>query len=49
MGAKVVERLARDLRHAFPEMKDFSRTNLLYMRAFALAYPEEAFVQQLAG
>ena len=30
-------------------MKGFSRTNLLYMRAFAEAYPDEQFVQQLAG
>lgn len=48
-GAKVIERLAKDLRRAFPEMKGFSRTNLLYMRAFAQAYPEEQFVQQVAG
>lgn len=30
-------------------MKGFSRTNLLYMRAFAEAYPDEAIVQQVAG
>jgi len=48
-GAKVVERLASDLRRAFPEMKGFSRTNLLYMRAFAEAWPDEEFVQQVAG
>lgn len=48
-GAKVIERLAKDLRSAFPEMKGFSRTNLLYMRAFAEAYPDEQFVQQVAG
>lgn len=48
-GAKVVERLAADLRRAFPEMKGFSRTNLLYMRAFAGAYEDEQFVQQLVG
>jgi len=48
-GAKVIDRLAADLKNAFPEMKGFSRTNLLYMRAFADAYPEEEFVQQVAG
>jgi len=48
-GAKGIERLAKDLRSAFPEMKGFSRTNLLYMRAFAEAYPDEQFVQQVAG
>jgi DUF1016 N-terminal domain len=36
-GAKVIERLAHDLRAAFPEMKGFSRANLMYMRAFAQA------------
>lgn len=48
-GAKVVERLAHDLRHEFPEMKGLSRANLLYMRAFADAYPDHLFVQQVAG
>ena len=36
-GAKVIERLAHDLRLAFPDMKGFSRANLMYMRAFAEA------------
>jgi len=48
-GAKVIERLAADLRAEFPDMKGFSRTNRLYMRAFAEAWPDEAFVQQVAG
>jgi len=48
-GAKVIERLAADLHHEFPEMRGFSRTNLLYMRAFAEAWPEEPFVQQVVG
>lgn len=48
-GAKVVTKLGRDLQKEFPEMKGFSRTNLLYMRAFAEAYPDEAIVQQVAG
>ena len=30
-------------------MKGFSRSNLLYMRAFAEAYSDEAIVQQLVG
>ena len=37
-GAKVIERLAHDVRLAFPEMKGFSRANLMYMRAFAAAW-----------
>ena len=48
-GAKVIQRLSSDLRREFPEMKGFSRTNLLYMRAFAEAWHEDAIVQQAAG
>ena len=48
-GAKVIERLADDLRAAFPDMKGFSRANLMYMRAFAEAWPNEAIVQQAVG
>jgi predicted nuclease of restriction endonuclease-like (RecB) superfamily len=46
-GAKVVQRLAADLKAAFPGIEGFSRTNLLYMRAFAEAYPDTAIVHQL--
>jgi len=48
-GAKVIERLAHDLRTAFPEMKEFSLANLMYMRAFAEAWPDAAIVQQAVG
>uniref|UniRef100_B8HZ13 DUF1016 domain-containing protein n=1 Tax=Cyanothece sp. (strain PCC 7425 / ATCC 29141) TaxID=395961 RepID=B8HZ13_CYAP4 len=48
-GAKVIDQLSRDLRREFPQVKGFSRTNLLYMRAFAEAYPDLQIVQQLAG
>lgn len=48
-GAKVIERLAKDLKSEFPDMKGFSRSNLLYMRAFAEAYPDEQIVQQVVG
>lgn len=48
-GAKVIERLSQDLRSAFPEMKGFSRANLMYMRAFAAAWPDEQIVQQAVG
>lgn len=44
-GAKVIERLANDLRTAFPETKGFSPRNLKYMRAFAEAWPDVEFVQ----
>ena len=45
-GARVIDRLANDLRSAFPEMKGFSPRNLKYMRAFAEAWPEGEIVQQ---
>lgn len=48
-GAKVIERLADDLRREFSDMKGLSRANLFYMRAFAEAYPSEQIIQQLAG
>lgn len=44
-GTKVIDRLAADLKSAFPEMKGFSPRNLKYMRAFAEAWPEESIVQ----
>jgi predicted nuclease of restriction endonuclease-like (RecB) superfamily len=48
-GAKIIDRLAHDLRVAFPEMRGFSRANLMYMRAFAEAWPDAEIVQQLVG
>ncbi len=44
-GAGVIDRLSADLRREFPELKGFSPRNLKYMRAFAAAWPEEAFGQ----
>lgn len=34
-GKKTIEKLAKDLKSAFPEMKGFSRTNISYMVQFA--------------
>jgi predicted nuclease of restriction endonuclease-like (RecB) superfamily len=51
-GAKVIDRLAADLRRDFPEMTGLSLRNLKYMRAFALAWPAESpssIVQQPAA
>jgi len=46
-GGKVVDRLAGDLRAAFPDQRGWSRRNLQYMRAFAAAWPDrEDFVHQ---
>lgn len=44
-GAKVIDRLAHDLRTAFPDIRGFSSRNLKYMRSFAEAWPDEAIVQ----
>jgi predicted nuclease of restriction endonuclease-like (RecB) superfamily len=44
-GDKVLERLSKDLRHSFPEMRGFSKTNLKYMRIVAQLYPD-GFGQQ---
>lgn len=48
-GSKVIDRLGRDLREAFHEMKGFSRANLMYMRAFAEAWTDFEIVQQTVG
>ncbi|WP_433695864.1 PDDEXK nuclease domain-containing protein [Paraburkholderia phenoliruptrix] len=48
-GAKVIDRLASDLKAAFPDMRGFSPRNLKYMRAFAEAWPGDTFVQQAAA
>lgn len=48
-GAKVVDRLAKDLGRAFPEMTGLSARNLKYMRAFAEAWPDNEFVQQVVA
>jgi predicted nuclease of restriction endonuclease-like (RecB) superfamily len=45
-GAKIIERLAVDLKNEFPDMKGFSPRNLKYMRKFASLYPDFEFVQQ---
>ena len=44
-GTKVIDRLAADLRRAYPDMIGLSPRNLKYMRAFAEAWPDEAIVQ----
>jgi predicted nuclease of restriction endonuclease-like (RecB) superfamily len=45
-GTKVIDRLAGDLRHEFPEMKGFSPRNLKYMRRLAEAWPDPSIVQR---
>ncbi len=48
-GAKVIDRLSVDLRIEFPDMKGFSVRNIKYMRAFAEAWSDFSFVQQVAA
>lgn len=48
-GSKVIDRLSKDLKRDFPDMKGFSSRNLKYMRKFAQAYPEREIVQRVAA
>lgn len=48
-GAKVVAKLAGDLKTSFPHMKGFSLTNIKYMIQFAKEYPDFKISQQLVG
>jgi predicted nuclease of restriction endonuclease-like (RecB) superfamily len=48
-GAKVIDRLAADLKREFPDMKGFSPRNLKYMRRFAEVWADDEFVQQVAA
>jgi predicted nuclease of restriction endonuclease-like (RecB) superfamily len=42
-GTKVTNRLAKDLKMAFPDMKGLSERNLVYMQTFAGAWPHFPF------
>ena len=46
-GAKIVDRLARDLQAEFPGVEGFGPRNLRYMRSLAEAWPEPEILQQL--
>jgi len=48
-GAKVIDRLATDLRSSFPEIGGFSRRNLQCMRSFAEEFSDPQIVQQLVA
>jgi len=45
-GAKVIDRLAVDLRDAFPDMSGLSVRNLLAMKIFAREFPDGPIAQQ---
>lgn len=48
-GAKVIERLANDLKQAFPDIRGFSSRNLKYMAFFAEHCPDCQIGQQSAA
>lgn len=48
-GSKVVEKLAADLKAAFPEMKGFSLRNIQFMVQFAKEYPDIEIVKQVVS
>ncbi|MES2199096.1 MAG: PDDEXK nuclease domain-containing protein [Chlamydiota bacterium] len=48
-GSKVIDRMAKDLKAAFPKMTGLSTRNMLYMKQFAESYPDFAITQQVAA
>ena len=48
-GAKVIDRIAFDLKKEFPDMKGFSPRNIKYMRKFAESWTDAEIVQQLVA
>lgn len=46
-GAKFIENLAKDIKHAFPNVTGYSTRNLKYMRKFAEVVSDEEKVQTL--
>jgi len=48
-GAKIIDKLSKDLLSEFPDMKGFGTSNLNYMRRFAKEFSDSQFVQQAAG
>jgi len=48
-GTKVIDRLSKDIKDSFPEMKGFSPRNIKYMRKFAEEWDDYKIVQQVAA
>lgn len=48
-GTKVIDRMAKDLKEAFPDMSGFSPRNIKYMRKFTECWPDFEIVQQLVA
>jgi hypothetical protein len=47
MRAQIIEKLCKDLQHAFPGIQGFSPANIFNMRSFYLAYKDR--IQQAVG
>lgn len=48
-GTRVIDRMAKDLKDAFPDMSGFSPRNIKYMRKFAECWPDFEIVQQVVA
>lgn len=48
-GTKVIDRVSKDLKDAFPDMSGFSPRNIKYMRKFAECWSDYEFVQQVVA
>lgn len=48
-GAKVIDRMAKDLKDEFPDMSGFSPRNIKYMRKFAECWPDFEIVQRVVA
>jgi len=48
-GSKVIDRMSKDLKAAFPRMTGLSSRNMLYMKQFAESYPDFAITQQVVA
>ena len=48
-GTKVIDRIAKDLKDAFPDISGFSPRNIKYMRKFAECWSDFAIVQQVVA
>jgi len=48
-GTKVIDRLSKDLKDAYPELSGFSPRNLKYMRKFAEHWSDISIVQQVVA
>ena len=48
-GTKVIDRMAKDLKDAFPEMSGFSPRNITYMHKFAQCWLDYEIVQRVVA